>query len=150
MTTELELNLQHSRSAYLFSINSLPKKSQFPVRLNGFEFKSESQIKSMEIELGWSFFCRYEACLENHIKSKNIKLSKKLNLKKWLTEKGVEIPDNYVQGLDLYRQIRNHLHHEDGASIEKEADTEIHLFPEHMENFFQLFVWCGEQIEKCS
>lgn len=145
--TKLETNLQHSRAAYLFAINSLPTPKYFPIKVNGMEFSKKSQIDSMEIEFGWSFFCRYEACLERFIKSKNIQLSKKLSLHGWLKEKNVEIPNDYIQGLELYRKIRNQLHHQDGASINSDLDTEIHLLPQHMNNFYSLFIWCGEQIE---
>ena len=57
MPTRLEKNLQHSKAAYLFAINSLPFPKDFPIRVNGMEFSKKSQIDSMEIEFGWSFFC---------------------------------------------------------------------------------------------
>jgi len=148
MPTRLETNLQHSRAAYVFAIKSLPTSKDFPIKVNGMEFSKESQINSMVIEFGWSFFCRYEACLENFIKSNDIQLSReKLSLYDWLKVNNVEVPHDYVKGLELYRKIRNQLHHRDGASIDGDLETEIHLLPEHMNNFYYLFIWCGEQIQ---
>lgn len=147
MPTRLEKNLQHSKAAYLFAINSLPFPKDFPIRVNGMEFSKKSQIDSMEIEFGWSFFCRYEACLESFLKSKNIQLSKKLSLHDWFIKNNVEVPNDYIEGLEIYRTIRNLLHHEDGATPGGDLNTEIHLSPLHMNNFYSLFIWCGEQIE---
>lgn len=147
--SKLQINLEHSRAAYNFALNSLPSdKSNYPVHVNGFQFEKFSQVHSMVIELGWAFFCRYEACLEYYIKSKGIQLSKKLSLIEWLDEQKIEISPSDKEGLLLYRKIRNKLHHEDGASLNGAEDEEIHLLPEHMENFYKLFVWCGNQIEK--
>ncbi len=146
--TELEKNLMHSRVAYKFALNSIPaQESAFPISCNGFRFEKHSQLYSLIIELGWAFFCRYEACLEAYIKSKGIKLSKSSSLVDWFDSKQIEIPHSYKEGLLLYRKIRNKLHHEDGASLDGTEDEEIHLLPEHMENFYNLFVWCGENIE---
>lgn len=102
----------------------------------------------MVIELGWAFFCRYEACVEAYLKSKGIKLSKKFSLLDWFKEQDFSISDHHAEGLSLYRKIRNKLHHEDGAALNDAEDEEIHLLPEQMENFYNLFVWCGGNIEK--
>lgn len=148
MKKTLESKLAHSRAAYIFSIKSLPTPEQkLPLTSNGFTFYNKSQIYSMLIELGWSFFCRYEGCLEAHIKELGVELTRKLSLKDWLIENGIKIPSKYSSGLDLYRKIRNKLHHEDGAALNGDEEQEIHLLPEHMENFYELFVWCGVQIE---
>lgn len=148
---ELESKLSHSRAAYLFAVKSLPSEgSGFPIKKNGFLFSSQSEVKSMLIELGWSFYCRYEGCLEAYIKRHGIKLSKKKTLKSWLEDEGSNIPPCYSDGLEFYRKIRNYLHHEDGATFDNnnEEDKEIHILPEHMENFYNLFIWCSEEIEK--
>ena len=97
MPTRLEKNLQHAKAAYLFAINSLPFPKDFPIRVNGMEFSKKSQIDSMEIEFGWSFFCRYEACLESFLKSKNIQLSKKLSLHDWFIKNNVEFNESFAQ-----------------------------------------------------
>jgi hypothetical protein len=146
--TALTKNLDHSRAAYKFAINSIPtQESAFPIDCSGFRFEKPSQLHSMVIEFGWAFFCRYEACLEAYIKCKGIKLSKKLSLTEWFEKQKIVIPDSFKTGLSLYRKVRNKLHHEDGASLDGSEEGEIHLLPEHMENFYNLFVWCGENIE---
>lgn len=147
---ELNNKLDHSRAAYQFALRSLPNPNNLEdgeIQLNGFTFKNESHINSMRIELGWAFFCRYEGCFEYHLKQNNIKLSKKLSLLDWFKNNNIVIPDEFVAGLKCYRTIRNKLHHEDGTSFDGTADEEIHLLPEHMENFHNLFIWCGEKIE---
>ena len=149
--TELEKNLEHSRAAYKFALNSIPaQEPEFPIDCNGFRFEKPSQLHSMVVELGWAFFCRYEACLEAYIKSKDIKLSKKLSLAAWFEYQNIIIPDSFKEGLSLYRKIRNKLHHEDGASLDGAEDEEIHLLPTHMDNFYNLFVWFGAKIEACA
>jgi hypothetical protein len=100
----------------------------------------------MKIEYGWAFFCRYEACVERFLKDEGVQLSKKLSLRDWLDNNHVTLPDNYAVGIDYYRKIRNSLHHYDGASLGGVPDTEIHLFPQQMENFFELFVWLGKTV----
>ncbi len=145
----LQYNLDHSRAAYRFAVQAIP--SELPAFIHGFQFVKQSQIDSMVIELGWAFFCRYEACVEAYLKSKGVNLSKKVSLLDWLKEQNVCIPNHYAEGLSLYRKIRNKLHHEDGAArcVNGKEDEEIHLLPEHMENFYNLFVWCGKEVEKC-
>jgi len=153
MLETLEDKLAHSKAAYNYAINNLPKissETKYPIQSAGFLFENESQIKSMLIEFGWSFFCRYEGCLEAYLKKNNIKLSKKKSLKDWLIDQNVNIPNEFLEGLEVYRKIRNKLHHEDGTTFEKTEDMEIHLFPIHMQNFYDLFVWCGKQIDKQS
>lgn len=140
-------NLNHARAAYLFAIRGLPEPAALefgPIRMNGFEFAKQSQIVSMLIELGWAFFCRYEGCMEAELKRQGITLSKKLTLVDWLLQNNVVIPERLQPGLDVYRTIRNKLHHEDGASVDGSPDLEIHLMPEHMDNFYDMFSWCGE------
>ena len=66
MRLSIKRELDHSRAAYLFSIYSLPDPKTLrsgPQTVNGFKFEKENQVKSMQIELGWAFYCRYEACL---------------------------------------------------------------------------------------
>lgn len=144
----LQSKLSHSRAAYVHSINSLPDSENiFPLSSLGLTFTSPSQRFSMIIELGWAFFCRYEACFEKYLKDQRIQLDKKLSLLEWLNNKSVQIPETYKDGLSLYRKIRNKLHHEDGSSFTENIEEEIQLLPEHMENFYNLFIWCGEIVE---
>ncbi len=146
--SQLRKNLVHSKAAYLFALHAIPsKKTAFPCDRHGFRFEKPSQIQSMIIELGWAFFCRYEASLEAYLKDKGVFLSKKLSLADWLKKQDIEIPSPYEAGLSCYRQIRNQLHHKDGAALNGMEDKEIHLLPDIMEKFYELFVWLGEQIE---
>lgn len=150
--TEIRRDLDHSRAAYRYAVQSLPNPKELDggeIVKGSFVFKEQSEIESMLIELGWAFFVRYEGCLEFYITKRNgIKLSTQCNLQKWLEGKGVEIPEMYTIGLENYRKIRNKLHHENGASLDSKKDGEIHLLPNHMENFYKLFVWCGMKIDE--
>lgn len=140
-------NLAHAKAAYEFAMCAVPSKAtKFPCNRYGFRFEGWPQAHSMIIELGWAFFCRYESCLEDCLKSKGVQLSKKLTLADWFRSQNVDIPERYQEGLSCYRQIRNKLHHEGGAAISGAAGEEIHILPGHMENFYSLFVWVGEQI----
>lgn len=102
-------------------------------------------IESMRIEFGWSFFCRYEACVEAFLKDQNVQLTKKLTLEDWLSAR-CTIPSERLDPIRNYRRIRNALHHDDGASFDGPPDTEIHLLPQHMEKFYEFFVWLGETV----
>jgi hypothetical protein len=147
----LQDNLSHSRAAYIYAVKGLPTPAEmqsFPVSKNGFSFSKESQVHSMLIELGWAFFCRYEACLEKHLKDNDVKLSKKINIIDWLYNKNVETPEDTKEGLEVYRKIRNSLHHDDGAPLDGTDNFEIHLEPAHMENFYGLFIWLGKKIDE--
>jgi hypothetical protein len=147
----LEKNLMHSRAAYLHAVHALPSPEDLqsgPIRRYGMEFSNEGQINSQLIELGWAFFCRYEACLEKWLKDQDVKLNKKMSLSQWLKSRKILLSPDYSNGIDLYRTLRNALHHDDGASIDGSQDTEIHLLPEHMENFFQLFCWIEQQVDQ--
>ena len=146
----LKNNLLHSRVAYLHAIRALPSQQDLragTITQHGFEFSRPDQIESQVIELGWAFFPRYEACLEKWLKEQGVHLSKKLTLTDWLAQSDVRIPDEFSEGLGVYRRIRNSLHHDDGASFDGSSDSEIHLMPEHMERFFNLFCWIGERVE---
>jgi hypothetical protein len=146
----LENDLAHARAAYIFSIQSLPDPallSRGAIKANGMEFRKESEIFSMRVELGWAFFCRYEACLEFHLKKNNVTLSKKLTLLEWFDQKNTTVPEKHKLGIERYRLLRNKLHHENGASLDGPSGSEIHLLPEQMENFYNLFIWCGNAIK---
>ncbi len=149
MPNSLTVKLDHSRIAYRYAIAQLPcQVADWPHRHGAFQFNSQAKIDSMRIELGWAFFCRYEGCVEAHLKENGIKLSRDLSLKQWLEREGFAIPENLNSGLDCYRKIRNQLHHYDGASFDGSRDSEIHLLPEHMETVYQLFAWIGDQIDE--
>lgn len=149
LCSEFQNHLDHARAAYQFAIRSLPDPACLEdglIQVSGCQFESRTQIESMLIELGWAFFCRYESCLEAEIKRQDVKLNRKLSLIDWLKQNNVHVPDALHPGLQFYRQIRNQLHHEDGASLDGEPNREIHLMPEHMERFYKLFSWCGQRL----
>ncbi len=151
MANDLERNIKHSQAAYRFAISNLPSPHSLrsgPVRINEFEFSTEHQIESMLIELGWAFFARYEACLEMFLKQKGVALEKKLPLSRWFEKNEVHVPLEFAEGLDLYRRIRNKLHHEDGAAMDGNQTKELHLLPEHMQNFYDLFIWIEAQVSQ--
>jgi len=146
MRTDIERDLEHSRAAYLFALRSLPDPGGLQngtIEANGFTFTNPSQIQSMLIELGWAFYCRYEACLEAFIREQGVKLAKKTTLEDWMNENGVDVPEGYKDGFKEYRKVRNWLHHRDGQN---EDGTEIHLYPDHMEQFYHLFVWIASAV----
>ena len=146
MMTDIEQNLEHSRAAYRFALGSLPNPEKLqtgPIDANGFTFSKHSQIESMVIELGWAFYCRYEGCLEAFIKEQGVKLTENLNLEQWMEQNDVVVPDQYRDGLRLYRKVRGWLHHRDGQN---EDGTEIHLHPDHMDQFYDLFVWIASAV----
>lgn len=146
MRMDIEQDLEHSRAAYIFSLNSLPDPRCLKtgrIDANGFAFTKPSEIQSMVIELGWAFFCRYEACLEAYIKEQGVTLSKKKTLENWMDEKGVSIPDEYRAGIRQYRKVRNWLHHRDGQN---DDGTEIHLLQEQMDQFYHLILWIASAV----
>jgi len=149
-TGSIRNNLDHARAAYRFAIKNLPNPASLAsglIVVNDFEFQTPDHIQSMRVELGWAFFCRYESCLEAHFKRHSMKLTKKLSLAQWFEQNNVQVPDSLQPGLIVYRAIRNKLHHEDGASMDGSPEREIHLLPEHMEQFYELFLWCGTRVE---
>lgn len=150
MTADLlKNNLAHSRAAYLHAVHALPSPEGLlsgEIRQHGFVFERPSQITSQLIELGWAFFPRYEGCLEKWLKDQDVKLTKQRSLEDWLTSHEVNIPTEFSDGLRVYRNIRNALHHNDGASFDLNQEAEIHLLPDNMERFFSLFCWVGEQV----
>ena len=96
----LQENLAHSRAAYKFALAAVPtKNTTLPCVRYGFRFEALSQIQSMLIELGWAFFCRYEACLEAYLKSSGVQLSKRVSLADWLKSQGIVVPSDYEAGL---------------------------------------------------
>lgn len=146
MKSDFEKHLEHSRAAYHFAIMSLPdprKLTAEPLSVNNFHFTTEDQIESMLIELGWAFYCRYEACLENFIKEHKIPLNRRYTLEQWMRDNGIEIPSEFAGGLEIYRKVRNQLHHDDGQNTD---DTEIHLYPQHMDKFYYLFIWIASAV----
>ena len=151
MKSRFEADLSHSQAAYRFAIASLPSSRAEGVEratVNGFTFEKRSQIDSMVIEFGWAFFARYEGCLEAYLqKTLKLALRRDFTIDKWLEVNSVIVPEKYLQGMAVYRRIRNSLHHDDGTSFDGPPDTEIHLLPEHMENFFCLFVWIANTAE---
>lgn len=74
----LKTRLAHSRMAYKHAVLALPTLAALqsgPITQHGMTFSSDSHVESQVIELGWAFFCRYEACLEKWLKDQGVKLS---------------------------------------------------------------------------
>lgn len=147
--TELQHNLSHSRAAYRFAISHLPPPpgGPWPMTVGNFTFEKPSQIHSMQQEYGWAFFVRYEGCVEFFLKKSGVKLSKSCSLKDWLCKHNVDIPARFEKDLEVYRRVRNSLHHDDGAPPEGDSSPEIDLPPPRMEEFYELFVWIGEAVQ---
>ena len=149
--TSLKQKLAHARAAYIHAVGSLPDPLALengPILQNGLEFRSYDEIRSQFIELGWAFFCRYEACLERWLKSQNIRLGKKRSLYGYFVKQGITITEENIEGLKIDRSIRNKLHHDDGENFEEDQlGTEIHIKPQHLERFFDLFCWIEKAIE---
>jgi hypothetical protein len=147
--TELEHNLSHSRAAYRFAISHLPPPpgGPWPMTVRGFTFEKASQIQAMQQEYGWAFFARYEGCVEYFLKKSEVNLTRKFLLKDWLGEHKIDIPARFEKDLEIYRLIRNSLHHDDGAPPNGIATPEIDLPPSRMDEFYDLFVWIGQAVQ---
>lgn len=151
-SSSLKHNLSHSRAAYLHAVGSLPNPRQLeegPISQNGFVFTKESEIDSQLIELGWAFYCRYDACFEDWLKERGIwhQLQKKggkhkISVGRFLKDQKILVPDELKHGLRNYKEIRNILVHNDGKNRKAGLQgTEKHLLPSNMELFFELFCW---------
>ena len=60
--------LAHSYVAYRYAVAGVPAAPLFargPVHVGGFHFENEGHATSMLVELGWAFFVRLDAVLEN-------------------------------------------------------------------------------------
>ena len=146
MRTDLEQGLEHLRASYIFALRSLPDPERLQngnIEANGFTFTKPFQIQSKRIELGWAFYYRYKACLEAFIKQQGVQLTRKKTLEAWMNENGIDVPDGYKDGFKQYRKVRSLLHHRDGQN---EDGTEVHLHPDHMDQFYHLFVWIASAV----
>lgn len=141
--------LEYAWTAYFFYYNCI-SNPLIRNQVSDVRFEKNSQIDSMIIELGWAFFVRMEAPLEV--------LIKKLDAKKVNDLLGVDkFNSDERNGLDLYREIRNTLHHGDGdpallrkqpCHLRVEWGKEPHLMYEHMKNFYELFKKIGLKLKK--
>ena len=145
-------DLVHIYSAYKYFVSCIPQEELFvngkAVIVGSTHFEKPSQASSMRVELGWAFFTRMEACLEALLHSLNVKLNKKQGLLEYLQAQGIELSEDQKDGLGVYREIRNVLHHGDGdlshlnkASVNLKIDSgyEPHLLEEQIGLFYELF-----------
>ncbi|MBN2130384.1 MAG: hypothetical protein JW741_12850 [Sedimentisphaerales bacterium] len=151
--------LEHCYVAYRYFASSVPSQAQFAngreVVVGEFHFRKSANAMSMDVELGWAFFTRLEAILEAFISRLGIRLRRDYGLLDYLVERGVDIPDDFAEGLRCYREIRNTLHHGDGDAsllrrqpqfLSLEPGCEPHLMPQHVHRFHQLFTWLGHEL----
>lgn len=150
-------DLSHAWVAYAFFEEQIPRGVVLPHRAGSIEFQRESQIRSVEVELGWAFFTRLEACLETHLHRIKVDARGNDGLVNALEARGVPIPDDYRKGLTAYRAIRNALHHGDGdprlirnpGPLADGIDhgNEVHLLRDQVKAFYDLFRWVAEQLD---
>jgi hypothetical protein len=150
-------DLSHAWVAYAFFEEQIPRRVVLPHRVGTVEFQRESQVRSVEVELGWAFFTRLEACLETHLHRIGVDARGNEGLVNALEGRGVAIPDHYRGGMEAYRAIRNALHHGDGdphvirnpgpLAHGIDRGNEIHLLRDQVEAFYGLFRWVAEQLD---
>ncbi len=146
---KFQKDMDHIWVAYCFLDQAVPSESSdLPLCLNGFEFHKKSQITSIRVELGWAFYTRLEACLETLLHRLEIKLTRNKSLLDLCSQKDVALSLTDKQGLNVYRELRNVLHHADGdpanysrdlRHLKVEDGKEPRLHREHIENFYKLF-----------
>ncbi len=149
--------LEHAYRAYSYLNDSIPAEQLFvnrrEVTVGRFVFQKPEHAESMRVELGWAFFTRFEASLEAFTTRLGIKL--KCSMVEYLREKGRQIPERYVDGLQLYRELRNTLHHGDGdpSLLNNEPkhlrigeSREPHLFEQEVRDFYELFRWLADEL----
>ncbi len=148
--------LEHAVVAYRYSCHAIPNDQCFvngrTCQVGGFVFQNEGQARSMKVELGWAFFLRLEANLEAFVARLGLPVKGPYGILDHLVTSGVEITDDYRNGLREYRELRNILHHVDGdPSLLRKAPEfvlisqqhEPHLLERHIERFYELFRWLG-------
>ncbi len=150
-------NLKYTIDSYLFFAATL-NNPECRTLVTTHHFKNNKEINAYEIELSWAFFTRMESVLEfliTQIYNKNP------NQKKCIEDLfGVEGMKNFdeieIEGLKIYRVIRNTLHHEDGnpnlinnnKGLKVEDGNEIQLKKDHLINFYNLFMKVVDELEK--
>ena len=140
-------NIEYTIGSYKYFISSL---SNIECRklIGTHLFKNEVQVLNYEIELSWAFFTRMEAVLETFIHQIDVDKKSKKGVKNLIGEEGLKnFNKNEIEGLRLYRVIRNTLHHGDGnpniirnnSGLTVEDGCEIQLTRVHIHNFYKLF-----------
>lgn len=151
------MGLEHAWRAYSFFYQCIYDK-EIREKVKNIHFENDSQIQSMIIELGWSFFVNMEASLEVLIHKFKYK-----NIKDLLEEEKIkdEFNDDDKNGLNVYREIRNTLHHGAGDPtllkynlkynkpnhLKTSQGNEVQLLYEHIHNFYELFKKIGEKLK---
>ena len=153
-------NLEYTYTTYLYFLESIPTPQLFigkgKLTVGKFTFREESEASSIRIELGWAFYCRFEAVLEVFITQLNIKPYPSY-IQDRLNKSGVKISADHVNCLNLYREIRNTLHHGDGDAsllreppqyLKYEEGCELHLLPDHIKKYYDFLKWLGRVLPK--
>ncbi|HDL01187.1 MAG TPA: hypothetical protein ENH23_03030 [candidate division Zixibacteria bacterium] len=107
-------DLEHIFSAYRYCVSCIPKDELFvngqDVRVGSMKFENQSQAYSMRIELGWAFFTRMDACMETLAHELKVK-SGGTGILDYLNQQNCILSEHEQEGLKVYREIRNTLHH---------------------------------------
>lgn len=163
--TQVFLNaLEHIIVAYVYCESCIPADELFAngqtVKVGATLFSRQDQAFSMRVELGWAFFTRMEACLESLIHDLKIPISKKMSLLDYLKERGCPLSPKQEEGLKVYREIRNTLHHADGqpsklkrtkpVHLTISEGNEVHVLRDQIRLFYELFKYVGIFLTKDS
>lgn len=145
---EFDNATSHIEAAYRFFADCIPRPEQItaagPLRIGRFEFQKPSQAKSMEVELAWAFFTRFEAAFE--ALTLRLDLTFKSAYEK-LQHSG-QLGEEDLRGLRTARELRNIFHHGDGdadllrkkpGEVQLDAGHEPHLDEQLMDQFVLVF-----------
>lgn len=147
IVNESRKNLQYAYNCYRFFLETLHNESARNA-VTGFHFQNQQQIENYEIELSWAFFCRMEAVLEHFIHEIDTENLVCRGIENLLGQERMKaFNDQEKKGLQLYREIRNVLHHGDGSPasvrnishLQIEIGEEVQLRATQIANFGRLF-----------
>lgn len=149
-------DLDHIYAAYSYCASCIPNEELLAnggsIQIGSTTFNKPSQALSMRVELGWAFFTRMDACLEALAHELKVP-SGGTGILAHLEKNGCSLSDHEKQGLSVYREIRNTLHHGDGNPdylskkpkyLKIDKGGEPHILEEHMRTFYELFKMVGD------
>ena len=145
--------LAHSYVAYRYAVAGVPAAPLFargPVHVGGFHFENEGHATSMLVELGWAFFVRLEAVLENFCSACGQGVARDALIASM--EASGKFSNHELEGLAQYRDLRNSLHHDDGQPDPKRKNlavspgNELRLLPSELQVWHDLFLKVGEAV----
>lgn len=164
----LRKNLLEARFVYDYMITLLPDAKDLPDRFGilspggmanavhhldrTFTPITKEGIQCAHEELGWAFYCRLENIGEHWMKGMTIRLTHDMGLQKWLKTKGIAIPDKWTPALELRREIRNNIIHEDGADIRNKKyrpnrveGAKLFISRQDIQLYFDFWDWVAKQ-----